>query len=565
MKKFKFALIAILAMIMLFALPLAACGNGGNDDSGNTNENPNQNPNENPNDKDPDDKDPDDKDPDEGGDTDPIWTGEWKSLDGSLGFSIAADGANVIENGAKTEATISAPSDTSLTLTAGEKTYSLGWYDGGIASKIMILTEGGKTSYFIPAAAPAIGDDFDGTWYDQYAPNTLKIDAKSGTASFNGEDALAVVDCGVVETWENNDGSTVNINHQCLYLIMEDGGDVYFVGWYKDSTSAGEENGREFNCPTVTTPEDCETPLTFRSFIELFVDPDLVGTWRNVKGDINIVIDGDAKTATVNGAAAQLFNNGGTKGSGNLIVYENVVYRLEPDPGYNYYLTRERVVELGMGPRDYFLKSDHNFGKVENTNLNGTEWEDITGTHKLSIGTDGTVTFDNVVYTVFVAELLDNLSYKVIAISENNQKVELSYASGSLTLSDGFTSLNYLKVEEGGGEDETGFLGLTVGAHVNAENRRVEVTKDSLIIKMHSFDFYDDEDITVTMDMLTEVADPLYGSSKHYTFTWKDSEDVEHTAHIALDVSVKGLGESEATSYKFMIAFSDYNEHFFNK
>lgn len=565
MKKFKFALIAILAMIMLFALPLAACGNGGNDDSGNTNENPNQNPNENPNDKDPDDKDPDDKDPDEGGDTDPIWTGEWKSLDGSLGFSIAADGANVIENGAKTEATISAPSDTSLTLTAGEKTYSLGWYDGGIASKIMILNEGGKTSYFIPAAAPAIGDDFDGTWYDQYAPNTLKIDAKSGTASFNGEDALAVVDCGVVETWENNDGSTVNINHQCLYLIMEDGGDVYFVGWYKDSTSAGEENGREFNCPTVTTPEDCETPLTFRSFIELFVDPDLVGTWRNVKGDINIVIDGDAKTATVNGAAAQLFNNGGTKGSGNLIVYENVVYRLEPDPGYNYYLTRERVVELGMGPRDYFLKSDHNFGKVENTNLNGTEWEDITGTHKLSIGTDGTVTFDNVVYTVFVAELLDNLSYKVIAISENNLKVELSYASGSLTLSDGFTSLNYLKVEEGGGEDETGFLGLSVGAHVNAESRRVEVTKDSLIIKMHSFDFYDDEDITVTMDMLTEVADPLYGSSKHYTFTWKDSEDVEHTAHIALDVSVKGLGESEATSYKFMIAFSDYNEHFFNK
>ncbi len=555
MKKFKIILITLLAMILLIALPLvSAC------DTGNT-ENNTENTGDN------NDKDHDDDTPDVPSDSDDPWVGNWKSLDGSLGFSIAADGANVIENDTKTAATISAPTDASLTLTTDEKTYALSWYEGGVANKIVVLTQGNEKTYFIPAAAPAIGEDFGGTWYDQYAPNTLTVDAQKGTASFNGKAALAVVDCGLVETWENNDGSTIGINHQCLYLIMEDGGDIFFVGWYKDSTSAGEENGRAFDCPTVTTPEDSETPLTFRSFIELYVDEDLDGTWRNAAGSVQIVVDAEAKTVKVGGKSAEVYNNGGTKGSGNIIVSDGTEYRLEPDPGYNYFLTREKVVDVGMGQRDYFLKSDHDFKKVENTYLQGTEWDDLTGAHKLSVAADGTLTYDKKTYTVFVSELLSNGIYKAIAVSADNAKVEISYeaGAGSLTFSDGVFSYTYYKANAGGGTEQTGFLGLTLGVHVNPEGKEVEVTADSLIIKVSTFDYYDDEDITVTMDMLTEADDPIYNSSKHYTFTWKDVNDTEHTMHIALDLSRTELGQKEATSYKFMIAFGDYEEHFFVK
>ena len=574
MKKFKIILITLLAMILLVALPLTACDNGGTTGGGNTNQSGGTG-NETPGEKDPE-KDPikdptGENDPEKGDDsddptpgTDPEedpWAGEWKSLDGSLAFSIAADGVHVIENDTKTAATRSlSDDDATLTLTTAEKEYSLSRYEGFVANKILILTADGEKSYFIPAANE-IDSSFNGTWYDLLGTNVLTVDTAAGTASFNDETALAVVDCGLVATLENNDGSMATVNHNCLYLIMEDGGDIYFVGWYKDDTSAGQDNGRAFDCPEVTTTETCATPLTHRPFCELYVDEDLDGTWRNLKGDVTIEVDATTGTVKVGGKSAEVYNNGGTRGAGNIIVSGGQAYRLEPDPGYNYFLTRETIVDLGMGRRDYFLKSDHEFGKVDNTNLQGTEWQDLAKTHKLTIDAEGNIKYDNKAYTVFVAELLSTLTYKVIAVSADNYKLELSFASGDgyIVFSDGFTEVRYYK-DSGSTSTETGFLGLPVGVITNAEGKQVQVTADSLIIKVKTFGYFDDEDIVVTMDTLTE-ADPVYGSSKSYTFTWTDvtNDGKEHEMRIALDVTASWAGGS----FTFMVAFSENDENFF--
>lgn len=491
---------------------------------------------------------------------DEVWAGDWKSVDGNTAFSITATSAAVTVNGSQSYVTAAESTEETLTLTAGDKTYSFTWYEGYIVHKVMILTEGEETHYFIPNG-DAIDTTFTGTWYDQYGTNILVIDAAIGAASFNGKSAVAIADCGYQTTVANNDGTSVTINHNCLYLIMEDGGDIYFIGWYRDTTTAGQANGRTFDNPTVTTPDDCETPLTHTSFIELYVDADLNGSWRNVKNDITIVIDSTAKTVKVNGTDAEIYNNGGTRGAGNILVIDGTTYRFEPDPGYNYYATRETVVELGMGKRDYFLRSDHDFLKIVNTNLQGTEWADLSKTHKLSIDAEGNLKYDNVTYTIFVAELLDNSSYKVIAFSEDNLKVELTLEQGadSLKVSDGFTEVQFYKNTGGGEETQAGFLGLPIGTYHDANNATVEVTADSLIIKVKTFDYYDDEDITVTQEMLFE-ADPVYGSSKHYTFQWTDATyGNEHTMHIALDVSVSWMGGD----FSLMIGFSEITEYFF--
>ncbi len=497
---------------------------------------------------------------------DSLWAGSWKSIDGGTKFVIAADGAQITDNGETVAATDAEGTADSLTLTGKDgKTYALTWYDSFVANKIMILTEGEEKHYLIPDGAPAVNVDFNGKWYDLLAANTLTIDAANGTAAFNGQNALAVVNCGFCDQIVNNDGSTATIGHDCLYLVMEDGGDIYFIGWYTDNTTAGQPNGRAFNNPTVTTPATSETPLTHRSFIELYVDEDLAGTWENVKGDVTIAVDPTAKTVKVNNENAEVYNNGGTRGAGNIIIYKGQAYRLEPDPGYNYYLTRETIVDLGMGRRDYFLKDDHEPAKVTENILLDTEWEGLTVNHTLKIDAQGNVSYDNAPYTVFVAEKLDNGQYKVIAVSSDNNKLEFSYDPVQALIMCSASGNNEAFVKKtAGGQTKTGFLGLPIGVYLDSMLTRVEVTADSLIIYVDTFNFFDDDPLTVTEDMLLVAPEAIYGSSAHYTFGWTDLTNGNlNTVHIAIDVTAPSY--VDGLPYHLMVAFGDYDEHFFIK
>lgn len=496
---------------------------------------------------------------------DEVWVGEWKFLDGSMKLSLNETGGTVTINGTPAEIVSAVSTLDTLTLNTAEASYEFYWYQGLVEKKIMTYPKEDATRLLIPDGPITVSDDLDGHWYNYEASgyedeteDDFTIDAKSGNATFNGEPAF-IVACGYFDTITNNDGSAVDVKHDAYYLVVNDDL-VYFIAWYRYDGDADQANGRKFDDPALIGGE-----YAFQTFIhEIYIDPDLQGTWRNFSTP-EVKIEITATSVKVDGKEVSVFNSGGRRGQGNYIRIDGVKYSLNADPGYNYYLTREKLADLGFGIRDYFLKGDHELQKIsEETTLLGTEWKSLLGTNTVTIDAQGMLKLNNKEYpNIYVCEKLDNGFYKIIAFSVDNYKLEISYKPGEPTIeaSDGVTVEQYAKKLEEGSGPVAGFLGLATGTYKSVDTTlTVKIEADKMTVDVSS-SYFDDDPIVITKDMLTST-DPLYGSSEQYQFAWHDkTNDKEHTCKIYLNVTSFYM---DPKAGELLITLSDYEEFLFD-
>lgn len=507
------------------------------------------------------------------------WCGEWRNISGDTMLVLAENGAAFVDADHKVTQVKSASSATvsgvnTLTVVAADDiNYKFTWYTGfdGIRSdyvtnKIMVLNnDGGTKNYFVPAEKTIIDDDFDGSWYNQYGPGTLTIDVAEGTASFTPDtpenivNAAYIVSLGFVDTIPGqNEGEVITVNHQCLFIILEDGGDIYFIGWYEDATSAGQEYGRAFNNPTVTTPareeESGEFTVTHRSFInEVYIDPLLDGTWTNIDSPFGTTIEISVsdKTAKYDGEDVAIYNYGGTKGSGNIIYVGDMLYSLEADAGTEKYLIKTEaedtyeevedesgslVPQLQPKKRDYFVKGTAFATVPEESALRGTTWLNEAKDKELAITADGGLTYTGYfTIRIFVADVSVSAgvtSCYIVAVFEDPVTQEralwtISYTSnmsGSINVADGYAATIYTKKTDEEVHGGQGFLGL--------EKRTYTFSYDSLTVTDTEINItYCDAntnlaDQMITQDMLTEITDAGELSATKTTFAITQAEHI---------------------------------------
>ncbi len=425
--------------------------------------------------------------------------------------------------------------------------YTVAWY-GYVEGKVIALSAGTNVTYFVADSETptAIAEKYNGTWYYQYGQGTLVIDAAKGEVTFDGVKAAAVVSLGSNFTRPGTLGDeTVTEESYYFFIVSEEEVTVYYLSWYV-SPSTGEFNRAQDN-PTVDG----------RPYIdEIYVDELLIGTWKGADGTTTIKVE-DGKIYSGE-TELTVYNFGGTKATGNLVVLNGKLYSLVPDSAYETILIMEEQVadDEGIGARSYFLKEGTALGKVTSQDLLNTTWEN--GMNALTIGEDGSVTYNESACAIWA--ITEGEGYVKIVLIINGDRVDVEYMGGnfiSVTL-DGVVQ-QFTKKSTG--ETTIGFLGLPVGTlkGVNNPYATVTVTADSLTIKDDNM--LAEGPIVLTIDDLTEAEVPAgYTGTKAYTFTATLNE-VEATCTLIIDGVMGGLAPMEG---KLVVSWSDYSSEFYN-
>ena len=449
-----------------------------------------------------------------------IWIGEWQSIDGKILLSISSTDATLSIDGINKEVISAKSTEEELSLTTLTENYNFGWHDGLVKNKIITFNEGNSVTYIIPTKTPEISEDLNGIWYNYIGEGKFSIDAAEGKATFDDK-PIAIVECGYQTALKQKDGSSLNINHECYYLVINNDL-IYFLAWFVDKNTEGEEYGRQFNDPMLIGGE-WEKQIFIN---EIYIDPLIVGTWKNFE-DPQTIIEADEKKniIKINDQNIEVFNNGGFKGNGNIIRIGENLYNLYADKEYNRYLIKESKDHVC----EYFLNAANKPLKIpEEANLRNSEWNTQTQDTTISFDSEGTLSYNGVSYNIYIIDKLDDC-YKIIAISVKNHKIELKYNTKDAIIeyTDGAITIEYYKKTTSSGEEgniKTGFLGLPLKVLRSETNQEVEIKGNSMIFKSKTFGYQNEPDLEITRDMLTSIQPiPYYNSNEGYQLRYNHS------------------------------------------